>query len=86
MSEPTTIQAESSHGCPTSPPPRTTVYTRTLHRACKVVGGIEALATQLKVSPRVLERWLEGEETPPTNVFLVCVDIALSPIGQIRRQ
>lgn len=68
-----------AQGCPESPPSRTTVYTRTLHKACEVLGGIPQLAAQLKVSVRVLERWLTGEEQPPTEVFLACVDIALSP-------
>lgn len=43
-------------GCPESPPSRTTVYTRTLHKACEVLGGIPQLAAQLKISIRLLER------------------------------
>jgi hypothetical protein len=69
-------------GCPESPPPRTTVYTRTLHRACEVAGGVPQLAAQLKVSPLALQRWLEGAEPPPVEVFLACADIALSPAAQ----
>ena len=69
-------------GCPESPPARTTVYTRTLHKACEVLGGIPQLAAKLKISVRVLERWLKGEEQPPMDIFLVCVDIALSPVAK----
>jgi len=30
--------------CPLAPPPRVTVYTRVLHRACQIVGGVAHLA------------------------------------------
>jgi hypothetical protein len=63
--------------CPLAPPPRVTVHTRVLHRACQIVGGVEQLATRLRVSPTMLHRWLEGEEVPPTNVFLEAVDLIL---------
>jgi DNA-binding transcriptional regulator YdaS (Cro superfamily) len=55
-----------------------------LHKACEVAGGIPALAAQLQVSARALERWLKGDEQPPTEIFLACVDIALSPVAQRR--
>jgi hypothetical protein len=35
--------------CPTAPPSQVTVYTRVLHRACQIVGGIEPLAARLRV-------------------------------------
>lgn len=65
------------HGCPEAAPIQTTVYTRTLHRACEAVGGVAMLAARLHVSEAILERWLDGDEIPPTSVFLACVDIAL---------
>lgn len=61
--------------CPVAPPALTTVYTRTLHRACEVAGGVAELAAQLRVPAIALQRWLDGEEIPPTRVFLQCVDI-----------
>lgn len=66
-----------ANDCPVAPPPHTTVYTRVLHRACQVVGGVEALAARLRVPAPTLYRWLEGESDPPTVVFLKAVDIVL---------
>jgi hypothetical protein len=61
--------------CPTAPPTLVTVYTRVLHRACQVVGGVEALAVRLRVPVPTLYRWLDGEAEPPTPVFLKAVDL-----------
>ena len=54
-----------------------TVYSRTLHRACELLGGLEALSRQLRVPPEKLARWIEGTEDPPLKVFLAAVDIVL---------
>ena len=54
-----------------------TVYSRTLHRACELLGSLEALSRQLRVSPEKLARWIEGTEDPPLKVFLAAVDIVL---------
>lgn len=67
--------------CPLAPPPRVTVHTRVLHRACQIVGGVEALAKTLRVSRAQLHRWLEGEEEPPASVFLQAVDVVLPTWG-----
>ena len=63
--------------CPTAPPQEVTVYTRVLHRACQIVGGVEALAARLRVPIATLYRWLEGEADPPAAVFLKAVDIVM---------
>jgi hypothetical protein len=63
--------------CPAAPAPRVTVYTRVLHRACQILGGVEQLAAQLRVPVVTLFRWLEGDGEPPTQVFLKAVDIVL---------
>jgi hypothetical protein len=63
--------------CPLAPEPRVTIYTRVLHRACQMVGGVETLAARLRVPSPTLYRWLEGEAEPPTPVFLKAVDIVL---------
>jgi hypothetical protein len=52
--------------CPVAPPSQVTVYTRVLHRACQIVGGVESLATRLRVPVATLYRWLDGEAEPPT--------------------
>jgi hypothetical protein len=63
--------------CPLAPEPRVTIYTRVLHRACQMVGGVEHLAARLRVPSPTLYRWLEGEAEPPTPIFLKAVDIVM---------
>jgi hypothetical protein len=67
--------------CPVAPAPRVTVYTRVLHRACQMVGGVDHLAARLRVSPTLLHRWLEGEDIPPSHIFLNAVDLVLPTWG-----
>jgi hypothetical protein len=67
--------------CPVAPPPRITVYTRVLHRACQVLGGAERLALHLKVSQTMVHRWLEGDDAPPASIFLKAVDLILPTWG-----
>ena len=67
--------------CPPAPAPRVTVYTRVLHRACQIVGGVNELAACLHVSPALLHRWLEGDDLPPSNTFLMAVDLVLPTWG-----
>jgi transcriptional regulator with XRE-family HTH domain len=66
--------------CPVAPPARITVHTRVLHRACQIVGGVDQLAARLGVSRTMLYRWLDGEDVPPSRVFLKAVDLIL-PTG-----
>lgn len=63
--------------CPVAPPSQVTVYTRVLHRACQMTGGVEPLAARLRVPVATLYRWLDGEAEPPTPVFLKAVDIVM---------
>jgi transcriptional regulator with XRE-family HTH domain len=67
--------------CPVVPPPRITVHTRVLHRACQIVGGVDQLAARLGVSRTMLYRWLDGEDVPPSRVFLKAVDLILPTWG-----
>jgi hypothetical protein len=52
-----------------------TVYVGTLQRAAALVGGEEALALRLKVTPSHLVLWLQGIASPPRDVFLKAADI-----------
>ena len=67
--------------CPLAPPPRVTVHTRVLHRACQVLGGVEQLARHLKVPRATVHAWLEGEDMPPSSVFLQAVDLVVPAWG-----
>ena len=71
----------SEDQCPVAPPPRVTVHTRVLHRACQMLGGVEKLATHLGVSLALVHRWLDGEEVPPSRIFLKAVDLILPTWG-----
>jgi len=63
--------------CPVAPPPRSTVFSRTLHRACLILGGVQPLAAHLKCLAEDLKRWMEGHEETPLEVFLAAVDVVL---------
>jgi hypothetical protein len=67
--------------CPVAPPPRVTVHTRVLHRACQILGGVDQLARHLKVSRALLHAWLDGDDVPPASVFLKAVDLILPTWG-----
>ena len=63
--------------CPPLSRTRVTVYARTLHRACEVLGGLDATSRHLGVSAAALTRWIGGVEQPPLEAFLVAVDVVL---------
>lgn len=63
--------------CPPLPSARVSVHARTLHRACELLGGLDALSKKLGVPAASLVRWIGGVEPPPTAVFLAAVDIVL---------
>ena len=63
--------------CPSAPLSQVTVFTRVLHRACQLVGGVERLAARLRVPVPTLFRWLDGESEPPAPIFLKAVDIVM---------
>jgi hypothetical protein len=55
---------------------RISVQQRTLRRAGELVGGVAAAgARTLMTALASLTRWLDGEETMPSWVFLRAVDI-----------
>jgi hypothetical protein len=65
--------------CRAAPASQVTIYTQVLHRACQMLGGVEPLAARLRVPVSSLYQWLDGEDEPPTSVFLKAVDIVLPP-------
>jgi len=70
-------QSAAARECPLAPPEHASVYSRALHRACLVVGGVDVLAQRLEVDVEKLRGWLKGDEQPPERVFLACVEIIL---------
>jgi hypothetical protein len=48
---------------------------RTLHDACKRLGGEHKLADHLGVDVSLITAWLAGRGFPPDDVFLRCVDV-----------
>jgi len=63
--------------CPQPPGFRASLRTLILHEACQTAGGVGALAQLLGVSPLALNRWLEGDEPAPQEVYEACVHIVL---------
>ena len=51
------------------------IYIRTLHDACKTLGGEHKLAEYLGVTVNLVEDWLNGKGRPSDSVFLQCVDL-----------
>ncbi len=51
------------------------IYIRTLHDACKLLGGEHKLADYLGVPVKTIEDWLNGNGWPGDSVFLRCVDL-----------
>ena len=60
--------------CP-STAKNTHIYVRTLHDACKKIGGEQKLAQHLGVDVETIEAWLNGQSLPPDHVFLRCIDL-----------
>lgn len=67
----------STDNCPAAPPAQVTVFTRVLHRACQIAGGVDRLAARLRVPEASLLRWLDGDGEPPTPIFLKAVDMVM---------
>jgi hypothetical protein len=63
--------------CPQAPGFRASLRTLILHEACETAGGISQLANLLRVSPISLNRWLDGEEEAPPEIYRACIEIVL---------
>jgi hypothetical protein len=56
---------------------KSTIESRTLHRAAELLGGTVKLAKCLQVPLDTLNDWLAGEERVPNIYFLRAVDVVL---------
>jgi len=54
------------------------LYAASIQRAAALLGGYEALGEELRISPRVLERWAAGKGIVDEAIFLKIVDIVLA--------
>ena len=63
--------------CPQAPGFRASLRTLILHEACETAGGISQLANLLRVSPISLNRWLDGGEEAPPEIYWACIEIVL---------
>lgn len=70
--------------CGGAPPSRATVYSRTLQRACEILGGLRQLSEHLGIPPAELARWIDARGQPPLEVFLRGVDIVLLHVDRTR--
>jgi hypothetical protein len=52
-----------------------------LRRAVEVCGGVDALGDKLNVQAASLERWIEGEEDVPHDVFTQTVGLLLEAMS-----
>ena len=63
--------------CPQPPGFRANISTLILHEACQTAGGIAPLAKLLGVTTEALNRWLDGDEETPAEIYQACIDIVL---------
>jgi len=63
--------------CPEPPGFHANLDRLILHEACQTAGGIAPLAELLGVSTQALNRWLDGEEEAPTEIYQACIHIVL---------
>ena len=56
------------------------VYAKALMRAAEMLGGREKLRELLHVPMRALDKWLDGSEEPPLDIFLKAVDVISGPL------
>ena len=57
---------------------RSTVHTETLRRAAAAIGGEAALAKALGVPTEQAQRWLAGDDYPPTDVYQKALDLLIA--------
>jgi hypothetical protein len=53
-------------------------YHRTVLQACALAGDEVALARLLRAPVSLVVDWILGDVSPPTDVFLRCVDILIT--------
>lgn len=72
-----TVPSAAPNDCPEPPGFRASLSTLILHEACETAGGIAKLAELLRAPAGLVQRWLDGDEEAPQEVYQVCIDIVL---------
>lgn len=66
-----------AHDCPAPQAYSTSLYARTLHRACVELGGVRQLAQHLGATDGDVQDWITGIRAIPAAIFLGAVDVIL---------
>src|SRR5436190_18385576 len=66
---------DAHHTCRRGRTMAQTVYAKALTRAAEILGGRDKLRDLLHVPMRALDKWLDGTEEPPMDIFLKAVDV-----------
>jgi hypothetical protein len=72
-----TIRSVAPDDCPEPPGVRAGLSTLLLHEACETAGGVGKLAELLRTPPGLVQRWLDGDEEAPREIYRACIDIVL---------
>ncbi|MEA3192855.1 MAG: hypothetical protein QOD26_1188 [Betaproteobacteria bacterium] len=56
------------------------IHRRTLEKAVRHVGGVDALAAHLRVNREEVAAWMTDEKVLPSRLFTAIVDLISSPI------
>ena len=62
------------------------VHRRVLARAAAKLGGVEALASSLRISRKLLMAYITGGEPVPDVLFLRAIDVILEDVPAILRE
>ena len=52
-----------------------TVHARAVERAVEILGSVQSFSERVKVAPSDVELWMKADAIPPTDIFLMAVDI-----------
>ena len=72
----------SPDDCPPPPAVRAGLPTLLLHEACEAAGGLAQLAKLLKIPPASIQRYLDGDDAVPEEVYRACAEIVLLHDGR----
>lgn len=60
------------------------IYSESVREASLALGGVPCLASRLNVPIDTINRWVAGDENPPLDAFLECLEIIAEGPWRIR--